>query len=396
MRALAAAVTVTLGSATHSGPTYGELVTIAPTTLPVEGGATLRFAVVGGPLPSSGLCCDFNGDTAPIGGESPATPTAEGNGSCVVPRVNAEGAASVRLFLTNSTCVGGHRTAWLNGSAAATFKASLSFAPGRRPYVSETHGALVVRTSPAELIASWLPAAEPSALTLTLSATLDRGPGGGPPLALFPQPRPVKAGRATALAFDLARLPAHIDAAVTAVLTVWGGASHQERLLTINSTRLLQRFTASSGSGTSSNGGGSGGSVVQLDRHRRSLLVDGDVFQGVGWYIGGGDFTVPFTRKVDELAKRGVNMIMVYSFEKKQGGGGRPTAADLAPFMAHCASVGMMVMFDLMPWFEDYSYCAAAMSKADGCATNTTYAERALREIVNAGTAYSSLLGWYM
>ena len=45
---------------------------------------------------------------------------------------------------------------------------------------------------------------------------------------------------------------------------------------------------------------------------------------------------------------------------------------------------------------QDYSYCAAAMSKADGCATNTTYAERALREIVNAGTAYSSLLGWYM
>ena len=172
-----------------------DLVGVSPNSLSGGGGTTLWLTAgssAGGLLAGSAwagnstvprslsLCCDFNGDVAPIGGESVALLHNATSGSCVVPNVNAAGAAEVRLFLSEQpTCHGakGARGGWLTGQVAVHFvsKASiLSFAPGRRPYVSESAGALVVKMAAGSTLRTWLPApSATSALRLQLTATLD-------------------------------------------------------------------------------------------------------------------------------------------------------------------------------------------------------------------------------
>ena len=183
--------------------------------------------------------------------------------------------------------------------------------------------------------------------------------------------------------FNFSRsFPPQVSATVTATVTISDAASGRV-LTTVNSSRLFQRFVPAAA--------GPPGGVVQLDRHRRALLVNGDVFQGVGWYIGGGQFTYDFADVVDRLASRGVNMIMVYSFEKKRSEH-VPTPAELTAFLTHCEAVGMFVIFDFMHWFEEYSFCAANITA--GC--NITDAEHRFTQMAQAGAASRALLGWYV
>jgi hypothetical protein len=382
-------------------PNEANLIGVSPTKLPQEGGTTLVLMgdsngglLAGSSAPARNatvppnlvLCCDFNGDSAPIGGESVATLRSATRGSCVVPKVSAAGAAAVRLFLSvQKDCHGdkGPGGGWLTGQVNVQFSVSLlSFAPGRRPYVSESSGALVFKMAAEDEIRSWLaPAAAAGAANLELHTTAVLALPTGP-RQLYAVPQPLVAGQASALPFELAGLPERIDATVTATVTVSDAAS--KRVLgTMNGSRLFQRFLPPPE--------GPPGGIVQLDRHRRALLVGGDVFQGVGWYIGGGQFTYNFTDQVDDMAHKGVNMIMVYSFERGQSIS-RPTPADLSAFLAHCSSVGVNVIFDFMPWFEDFAYCAANITS--GCKLTET--KRAFEEMVEAGAASKALLGWYI
>ena len=174
---------------------------------------------------------------------------------------------------------------------------------------------------------------------------------------------------------------AHRDATITAVVKVTSQSGSV--LITTNSSRLFQRFVPAAS--------GPPGSVVQLDRHRRAVLVDGAVYQGNGWYVAGGDFTYNFTTAVTSMSLHGYNMVMVYSFEKVAPGH-IPTPAEFEAFLDHCESVGMQVIFDFMPWWQKYSYCAANMTAGCDLAGTAT----AFEQMAAVGARSKSLLGYYV
>ncbi len=107
--------------------------------------------------------------------------------------------------------------------------------------------------------------------------------------------------------------------------------------------------------------------------------------------VDGGDFTSPFTSAVTSMSLHGYNMVMVYSFEKTAPDH-TPTPTELKAFLDHCESVGMQVIFDFIPWWEKYSYCAANMTA--GC--DIAAAESAFEEMVAVGAASRSLIGYYI
>ena len=280
-----------------------DLIAVSPTVLSTEGGRTLVLtgdsnggllagsAWAGASQPPSNmtLCCDYNGLSTAIGGDVKATMSSATNGSCPIPPFAATGAATIELYLTSkdvcdgSDChLGGsprHCDHGLTGKPSIQVKSPssiLTFAPGRRPYVNETSAALVVRAAAVEDMEPWLPASA-GRVVVHVTATLALPSG---PKQLFSAPQAVEPGQTTALPFALGDLPGTVDAIVTAVFEVTSSSSGAV-LMAGNSSRLFQRFVPAAS--------GPPGSVVQLDRHRRAILVDGDVFQGNGWY---GEFGV--------------------------------------------------------------------------------------------------------
>jgi hypothetical protein len=232
-------------------------------------------------------------------------------------------------------------------------------------------------------VAPWLPDwqndSEDVRLQITATLALPSGPR-----QLWTAPRTVVPGQSAALPFNFTGWPSNVDATVTCMVTV---VSASGVLLKTNSSRLLQRFVPPAS--------GTPGNVVQLDRHRRALLVDGGVFQGNGWYVDGGQFTGPantsFTTAVDHMAANGYNMVMVYAFEKVAAGH-VPTPEELQAFLTHCETAGIKVIFNFMSWWEQYSYCAAVQTK--GC--DLTQITSDFDEMVKVGARSKSLLGWYM
>ena len=386
---------------------HANLASVRPSILPTDGtklqltgdsnGGLLAGSAWAGQSrlpPNKTLCCDFTGCSSAIGGESKGTLVSATSGSCVVPPFTATGEAQVQLFLSDSpdchhstackgggcarTCVGG-----LAGKVHVQVQAKtsvLAWAVGRRPYVQEQSGALVVKAASVEDIAPWLPAGEASVdVQLQISASLML-PGGAK--ILFARPYTLLVGHAASLPFDFTGIPDQLSAMITTFVTV---ISHRTGhvLMKTNSTRLFQRFMPPST--------GPPGGVIQLDRHRRALLVDGDVWQGFGWYTGAGKFTGNFTATIDRMSLEGYNLIMTYGFLKDVPPASA-TPADLEAFLAHCESVGVHVIYNIMWLIEGYSYCAA--KNGSGC--NLTATETAITQMAEVGARSRSLLGWYV
>ena len=187
----------------------------------------------------------------------------------------------MQLFLSNSpdcktstncggggcdrSCKGG-----VTGKATIQMKRKASvlvFAPGRRPYVRELSGALVAQAAPVANFAPWIPAGVSGAnTTLEITASLAL-PGG--PMQLFAAPQILLAEETRSLPFNFTGVPTNISALITATVTVKSRTG--QVLMVVNSTRLFQRYVPRAEMK---------GGVVQLDRHRRALLVDGSVYQG--------------------------------------------------------------------------------------------------------------------
>ena len=389
-------------------PVAADLIAVSPAVLSTKGGGTLTLtgdshggllagsAWAGQAAPPSNmtLCCDYNGLSSAIGGDVPATMSSSTSGSCPIPPFAATGAATVQLYLSTkkgvcdgSDChLGGsprHCDHGLTGKPAIQVKSPSSillFAPGRRPYVNEDSGALVVRAAPQEGLAPWLPA-DGGRVRLQITATLDLPSG---PRQLFASPHTVLPGQSAALPFNFSGWPDHVDAMVTCLVSVL--SSDGSTVLKTNSSRLLQRFVPPPS--------GTPGNVVQLDRHRRALLVDGDVYQGNGWYVDAEMFTGPdktaFSTAVNHMAANGYNMLMVYSFVKAADGH-VPTPDELEAFLAHCETLGIKVILNFMRWWESYSYCAAGQTK--GC--NLTQTRNDFDAMAEVGARSKSLLGYY-
>ena len=343
-----------------------DLVSVSPSVLPTDGSTPTLHLMGGGAggllagsayagnsslPPNKHLCCDYNGlCNCPIGGDTRATLLSATTGTCVVPKFAAAGPTRVKLYLSDRAdcqgdCHGGGSERvcdhGLGGQAdfdIVSRASILTFAPGRRPYVSEESGALVVKAADEKDIAIWFPnGTGPVHLHVTATLALPSGPR-----QLFAAPQAVKPGQSAALPFDFTGLPSRVEAVVTAVVTVKSIRTGSV-LMTTNSSRLFQRFQP----GPS----GPPGGVVQLDRHRRALLVDGGVYLGSGWYVEGGDFIRNFTTAIDRMSQHGYNMVMTYRFRKAVVADTAevvPTPAELAAFLKHCESVGMFVIFDFM------------------------------------------------
>lgn len=278
-------------------PCVADLVTVSPTILSTTGGGVLtltgdshggllagsRWAGHASPPSNMTLCCDYNGLSSAIGGDVEATMSSPISGSCPIPSFAATGDATIQLYLSTkkgvcdgSDChLGGtprHCDHGLTGKPSIQVKSPASillFAPGRRPYVHENVGALVVRAAPPEDLAPWLP--DGGQVQLQLTATIDLPSG---QRQLFQSPHTIVPGQRATLSFNFSGWPDHVDTTVTCHVAMISSAGSM--VLKTNSSRLLQRFVPPPS--------GAPGNIVQLDRHRRALLVDGDVYQGNGWY----------------------------------------------------------------------------------------------------------------
>ena len=155
---------------------------------------------------------------------------------------------------TGHSCLGGN----VSAGVRVAVEPVVAFAVGKRPYIAEREGHLIVRLS--KLL-------KPG---VTLSAKLKRGGGGGG-TALFADVAQAP-GTTAAIAFDLSGLPPSVMDRV--VLTVIYGSGKQHKLA---KSKVFLRAPEPPASYT--------GSVWQLDHAHRSVIKNGwHEFVGVGWF----------------------------------------------------------------------------------------------------------------
>lgn len=234
---------------------------------------------------------------------------------CQLPPVIVAGSVHLALGVPNPTGV----TDWSVGTRIAFFD-PVEVAFGLRPYISESFGSLLLAPhfSMAEAISFevelLLPFASPSARTH--------------------QWKDLNASQAEhILTFALDGLPSIINQDCRIIVRFANGGATIERL------RRLQRAPPLPASSTVL--------PVQVDHSRRSLLLDGRIWRGIGFYMAGfgqGGYWWGFQDLSDlvlrGLAPHGVNQGMLYNFQYF------PIEVQLK-FLDRAAAVGFKVMLQV-------------------------------------------------
>jgi hypothetical protein len=180
---------------------------------------------------------------------------------------------------------------------------------GRRPYASgEAQGSLLVTTDPSL-----------HGQTLALSATL---PGGhGWQWQLTPQ------NGTDTLWFPLAAVAETVNADMTVVIS---GTALQQGNITIQ-----RRFLRAPAAGAPPLG------VSVIDHTTRQILIDGQGFQGIGWYVDAYPSNVSSQLElISTQVRLGVNQIMPYAMVKMSD-------AEQLVFMDACHQIGVKVLLPL-------------------------------------------------
>eukprot|EP01050_Picozoa_sp_SAG11_P006328 SAG11_NODE_486_length_9027_cov_2.681452_7_plen_249_part_00 len=178
-------------------------------------------------------------------------------------------------------------------STAVEYVYLFDVAVGRRPYINEREGHLLVRCNA-------------SLLGTAVAVTAD--------IPSIPSARwhwTATLNGSNVLGFDLSALPATVNTDIRIVFAAAGSAVKLSGLSNVTKWRRFMRAPAQYAAGVE---------PVQVDHHRRGLLVDGEPFLGSGWYIGtnsmdrGWDHNVSASLEALTLqAKLGDNMEMPYS-----------------------------------------------------------------------------------
>ena len=201
---------------------------------------------------------------------------------------------------------------------------------GRRPYIGEQQGHLLLRCNASLL-----------GMSVTVSADI-------PSLSAADwRWHNVVLNGSNVLAFDLSSLPTTINADIRIVIQATGMTRTLGGLPNITKWRRMMRAPSSVPPGVE---------PVQVDHHTRGLLVSGKPFLGSGWYVGTNSMSADWDKNASESlkalsmqAKMGDNQIMPY------GLGWWPAAEQLA-FLDGCWSLGIKVMYPLGPMVgKDYT-----------------------------------------
>ena len=230
--------------------------------------------------------------------------------------VGGPGALSVSVY--------GGATGTFSDPLAIVYYQLVNFAVGRRPYLSEATGNLLVT-----------PAAELLGTTLTFTARLPcsgHGTGNASATRTWTWPPVHIANQTIMLPFSLAGLPGSINNDIG--LTVDGVPGWSKGQLT--KWRRLMRESAPAPPTVD---------PVQVDHHTAALLVNGRQFVGQGWYVYGGfaaalkNISLLFA-PVRRHAALGVDMVMPYNLNDFN-------ASDQLHYLDLCHAAGVKVLYPL-------------------------------------------------
>ena len=258
---------------------------------------------------------------------------------------------------------------WSTNPVPVKYSFLLDVAVGRRPYIAEARGHLLVRCNASLLGAVVTVTADLPSLAGPASGGRGRWSWNG-----------VTLNGSNVFGFELAGLPAAVNTDLRVVFS--------SPALPAGAVIKWRRFMKAPppAAGPAGNGGGGGGGgveskaaavPVQVDHHRRGLLVGGQPFVGSGWYLAGQDLSPDWWLQADAnlsaplgvLARQaalGDNQVMPYQLSWL------PPAAQLR-FLDGCAALGVKVLYPLAPavgwsikaaprWFErmDEAWASAA------------------------------------
>ena len=245
------------------------ITSVSPTTLAIEGGTKVVVKGTGFAAGTTAVC---RVDPAPGGTTHLINATTrlvnatlvDDTLVCVAPGVAAPAPGLLKVSLDGGAT-------WVNGSARIRYLEQIEVALDRRPYVGESHGALLLRSSFFESFDD----------RLHVSASL-------PAVGASWEWKGVEANVDLVLNMSFEALPndeIHNDLLVT---ISWAPGGEQR---SVTKRRRFHRVPPPSGTG----------SVVQVDHARAGLLVDGEVWIGQGWYLAAPSST-SWNNSLDELA----------------------------------------------------------------------------------------------
>ena len=204
---------------------------------------------------------------------------------CTPAPVHSDGLGTLTVSMDN-------RTFSPNASAPIRFFPLFSIAVGRRPYLSETEGTILVDPG-GQGGAEW----EREMLALTGGSCAFTATVGSH--ALFARPAVRLTGSVISTPFELDKLPTTLVDTLHVSIACSSG-------LKLNKYRDFQRYPHPTG----------GGSVSQVDHTRAGLLVDGEPWLGLGWYYSMLDQGIyapgygPDRDAIADLARTGVTQLM--------------------------------------------------------------------------------------
>ena len=227
----------------------------------------------------------------------------------------------------------------------------VTVAVGRRPYVNERYGHV--------LLSSSFPAGPSTICSVAASV-------GGRVISNGSWTWDIRSHAVAKYEFDLSLLPISLEAVLNTTIRCdslgWSAVKFRD----------FQRYPANSAPS----------SLSQVDHESRSILVGGRKFLMVGWYWSMNDNTVTnYTAYVVEQARLGVTVLMPYNFPLLMLHG---RAALQKEILDACDATGMKLIMHV----ESLATAAAA--------ANTSMAWSNLTAVINAIKDHPAVLGYYI
>ena len=295
---------------------------------PTEGGGS---ALVCGEILTQGTALraqilPAGGSEVQYGGAATLVPPVRHNATCL--NVSVTAAASTPLHEGAGLLVASSNngTNWTTPGEHAQLFELVSVAFSRRPYLNEPHAELLVRTDPA-MTASLSPGAK---VQITIAFPFAAAGQQTRSFQSTTEPLLLRAAEMR-LPFSFAGLPTNVNQDVMITISLHGTGP------TRNITKYRRFMRAPPPASPSV-------LAVQVDHTTKSLLVDGRVWSGQGWYIAHENMPMNgFTSAIDMLvrdAQRSLNTGVLYGMSTW-------SAEEQLAMLDRLASVGYRGLYDL-------------------------------------------------
>eukprot|EP01051_Picozoa_sp_SAG22_P004058 SAG22_NODE_209_length_15177_cov_9.282995_8_plen_407_part_00 len=233
---------------------------------------------------------------------------------CMPPAVVVGGAGQLSVSMNNGSS--------FSNAVPIRYEVLMDVVIGRRPYLAETHGSLLLMPAPrlhglrGVSVAAELPCAN-------WSTRWDV----------------VVVNSSTVLSFPLSALPQSINNDLRITVT---GILGREKPIVLWRRLIRHRLSGAAAATT----GSAADEPVQVDHHIRALRVNGQPFVGTGWYAYGGfawaqrNISMLFA-PVASQAELGINMVMAYNLNDFN-------STDQRLYLDWCHAAGVKILYPMM------------------------------------------------